>query len=62
MFWLWVREREDTMNMPHSGTPHVGQIRGQQVLTTMSYLCIWMKKWKLDLINNSLVVSWPPSL
>lgn len=48
--------------MPHSGTPHVGQIRGQQVLTTMSYLCIWMKKWKLDLINNSLVVSWPPSL
>lgn len=40
------------MNTPHSGTPHVGQIRGQQVLTTMSYLCIWMKRWKLDLINE----------
>lgn len=44
VFWLWIIGRGHREHSSLFCTPHVGQIRGQRVLTTVSYLCIWMKR------------------
>lgn len=58
MFQLWIIGREDIMSTPHSFVPLMW-VRYGVSRFLLQCLCIWMKRWTLDLINEFF--SWPPS-